>query len=107
MNTSTFEITRIGLRSVILILNLQHADMLAIGKSAFVGCNALSGEVILPHNLTSLGEGAFSRCGFTGTLVIPDSVTTIGDSAFYYSKFTSVTLSDHLTNDLCHKHDFG
>ena len=32
--------------------------------------------------VTSIGEYAFQRCGFT-TLIIPDAITTLGESAFY------------------------
>ncbi len=41
--------------------------------------------VILPENITSIRDYAFTKCGLTGTLVIPASVKdTIGRSAFAY-----------------------
>ncbi len=54
-----------------------------IGSSAFEGCSGFTGSLIIPNSLTSIGSWAFSGCsGFTGSLTIPNSVTTIGECAF-------------------------
>ena len=43
---------------------------------------SISGEVIFPEGITTIGKGAFyTRTNIT-KVVIPDSVTTIGESAF-------------------------
>jgi len=41
--------------------------------------------ILLPENITSIGDYAFTACGLSGNLTIPSSVTdTIGISAFAY-----------------------
>ena len=67
----------------------------AIEDIAFLGCNQLTGGLIIPNSVTAIGVSAFSGCtGLTGGLTIPDSVTTIGQVAFLRcDQLTSVTLS--------------
>lgn len=78
----------------------------SIGRYAFYGYTALTGDVILPESLTKVGGFAFQNCtglngtldlgsaatignyafhscsGLTGELVIPDSCTDLGTNAF-------------------------
>ena len=96
----------------VLITGLHLPDSLVrIGKWAFGGCNSLTGDLILPDSIESIGYGAFSRdmqypfggtlylpanlkiledwafanCGFTGDLFIPDALESIeGDQIFAY-----------------------
>lgn len=54
-----------------------------IGAYAFDD-SAIKGNLTLPDNLESIGEGAFSYCsGLTGSLIIPDKVVTVPPCAFY------------------------
>ncbi len=55
-----------------------------IDRMAFAGCSRLTGELVIPNTVTTIGEYAFQSCGFTGELIIPDSVTNIGRYAFSY-----------------------
>lgn len=49
----------------------------------FCGCRGLTGELLIPEGVTTIGEIAFRGCeNFTGDLILPESVTTIGNSAF-------------------------
>ena len=49
-----------------------------IQSYTFEGCEGLSGTLIIPSSVTSIGPAAFGQCtGFTGTLVIPESVTEL------------------------------
>ena len=41
-------------------------------------------NTIIPNNVTSIGNGAFSGCSGLTSVDIPESVTTIGNSAFLY-----------------------
>ena len=54
-----------------------------IDSYAFAGCAGLTGNLVIPNTIISIGEKAFLECrGFTGDLIIPESVTEIGEHAF-------------------------
>lgn len=54
-------------------------------------------KVIIPNNITSIGNEAFYNCGLT-SVTIPTSVETIGARAFYYClRLTSITIPDSVT----------
>lgn len=54
-----------------------------VAVGAFAGCSGLTGELILPDTLKTIGTNAFYNCtGFT-KVDIPDGVETIGQNAFY------------------------
>ena len=48
-------------------------------------------SIVLPANITSIGEGAFVSCDIT-TLKIPDSVTIIEGSAFAGTRLTELDI---------------
>ena len=55
----------------------------SIGYSAFYGCSGLTGSLIIPEGVISIEYSAFYGCsGLTGDLIIPEGVTSIGESAF-------------------------
>lgn len=54
-----------------------------------------TGEFTIPSTVTTINDFAMNGCDkVTGNLVIPDSVQTIGRSAFESSGFTSLTLGN-------------
>lgn len=62
----------------------------SIGKAAFADCVALesfgaegSVGVVLPASLTTLGEGAFLRCGKLTAVEFNDALLSVGEQAFY------------------------
>ncbi|MDD5862638.1 MAG: leucine-rich repeat domain-containing protein [Prevotella sp.] len=70
--------------------------MTAIHDHAFDGCTGLTGSLVIPNSVATIGYGAFNSCtGLTGSLVIPNSVTSIGDGAFYHcTGLTSLTIGN-------------
>ena len=54
----------------------------SIGNSAFLGCTGFT-SVTIPEGVTSIGNYAFQNCYNLATVVIPSTVTSIGYDAFY------------------------
>lgn len=75
------------------------ASVYTISESAFSGCSALTGPLILPESLMHIGARAFSGCSsLTGTLHLPERVIMLGAYAFFQcSGFTgSLTIPSRL-----------
>ena len=67
-------------------------DVTSIGNSAFSGCSGLT-SVTFPNSVTSTGDYAFSGCSGLTSITIPNSVTSIGMYAFSFcSGLTSVII---------------
>ena len=74
-------------------------DVTSIGDYAFYGCSGLAGELIIPDGVTSIGSSAFSVCTGLTSITIPGSVTSIGSSAFDgCTGLTSITIPDSVTS---------
>ena len=70
-----------------------------IGPRAFIGCDGLQGELLIPHNVKHIHYEAFSSCGFTGELELPENLETLGRSAFADCGFTgSVNIPSKIVN---------
>ena len=54
-------------------------------------------EYTIPYGVTTIGEGAFSRCSNLRSITIPNSVTTIEEGAFFYCGLTSITIPSSVT----------
>ena len=75
-----------------------HPSAKYIRDIAFNDCTGLTGTLILPDGLISIGAQAFAYTKFSGSLVIPDSVTEIQQSAFYgCENFTDVHIGNGVT----------
>ena len=69
-----------------------------IGKKAFANCVGLTGYLVIPGSVKSIGTSAFKSCSFTGDLVIPDSVKTIDDFSFWDYGAQSVTIGSGVSS---------
>lgn len=69
-------------------------------KSRVIGCcKGITGEVIIPNSVTSIGNSAFENCiGITG-IKFSDNLISIGDNAFYgCSGVKSLTIPNNVTS---------
>ncbi len=67
-------------------------DVVSIGNSAFSGCTSIN-KIIFPDSVKTIGSLAFRGCVNLEEAVIPSGVTSIGDGAFSgCSKLRSVEL---------------
>jgi len=70
----------------------------SIGNSAFYSCSGLT-SVTIPDGVTSIGNSAFTNCSRLTSISIPDGVTSIGSSAFRdCSALTSITIPNSVTS---------
>lgn len=72
----------------------------SIGREAFMGTN-FSGDLVIPNSVGSIGYGAFSACNeFNGTLTLPKGLKVIESCAFIScTKLKgNLTLPDNLTS---------
>ena len=68
-------------------------NVTSIGDEAFYGCKSLTSAVI-PDSVTSIGKHAFSWCPSLTSIVIPNNVTSIGNLALSYcSSLTNITVN--------------
>ncbi|BDR59569.1 leucine-rich repeat protein [Xylocopilactobacillus apicola] len=101
------------------IIFAPGSALTTIGSSAFAYCNRLEGDLLIPKNVTSIGDNAFSLAfqsagdatltfeapsqiktigmsafseakKLKGDLILPEGLLTIGQQAFMSTSFTSV-----------------
>lgn len=73
------------------------SNIIKIGMHSFENCISVQ-TINLPKNLKEIGEYAFVNCGLTN-LVIPNNVTQIGEGCFQVcNRLESVKISDGLLN---------
>ena len=71
-------------------------NVTSIGNKAFYDCTNLT-NITIPKSVTSIGERAFGWCKELTTITIPNSVTSIGDTTFYKcANLTSITIPNSI-----------
>ena len=74
------------------------SNVTSIGNEAFKKCDNLT-SITIPNSVTSIGDHAFYHCDSLTNITIPSSVTSIGDSAFYHcDNLTSITIPSSVTS---------
>ena len=67
-----------------LLTSLNIPNTLTTIKAyTFNGATCLSGNVVIPKSVTSIGNSAFKNCTGITSITIPNSVTSLGASCFY------------------------
>ena len=75
-------------------------NLTAIGDNAFYG-QSIRGSLIIPEGVTRIGENAFGMCdNLTGVLSLPSTLSSIGRSAFNGCKFTCELLLPQNLNSI-------
>lgn len=66
--------------------------MTSITNNAFYGCTGLTGSIVIPDSVVSIGDNAFGGglSGLTGSLILSNNLTSIGVEAFKQCGFTGV-----------------
>ena len=73
-------------------------EVTSIGNYAFWCCRSLT-SITIPDGVTSIGYEAFYNCSSLTSINIPDSVTSIGSNAFENCRsLTSITIPDSVTS---------
>ncbi|MBR3764110.1 MAG: leucine-rich repeat protein [Clostridia bacterium] len=70
-----------GCRSLKALPDMPSAYLNSIPANAFAGCYTLK-EIVIPENITAIGDYAFTMCPALVTAQVPGSVTKIGRQAF-------------------------
>ena len=67
------------------------ATLMSIGDNAFSYNYNLSGDLDFPSSLTTIGDNVFNDCvGLSGILTIPENVTRIGMRSFVNCRFSEI-----------------
>ena len=74
----------------------EDANPLNRAQQRYIDGEELTGDYVLPNNMTRIGARAFSKCPWIRSLTIPSNIVEIGEDAFKWHNifFKSVTIND-------------
>ena len=76
-----------------------YSNPVSYAHRLYINGQLLTGDIVIPDSVTSIGNGAFSGCTELTSVTIPDSVTSIGGGAFYgCTGLTSINIPDSVTS---------
>ena len=67
-----------------------------IDNTTIISYGGINKEVVIPNNVTTIGDAAFYNNQLT-SVIMPDSITTIGKSGFYKNELISIIVPDSVT----------
>lgn len=70
------------------------SNVTSIGNFAFQGCTGIT-SVKIPDSVTTIGSKAFKDCTGLTSITIPSGVLTIGESAFAYTNIKEVAIESN------------
>ena len=74
-------------------------NLMSSPRTLYIGGKKVEGELVIPDNVTSIGDYAFRGCTTLTSITIPDSVMSIASSAFREcTGLTSVTIGNGVTS---------
>ena len=92
-------ISRVYISDLSTWLNLKFSDYLLSDRGRLYLNDELVTDLVIPNNVTCIGNGAFFNCACLTSVVIPNSVTSIGEEAFYgCDGLTSVVIPNTVTS---------
>ncbi len=95
--TKNDSLTNMQLAINTVLFGVDNQQYLIIEDGVLNGSSVDIEFLVIPNNVTSIGNGAFEYNKLT-SVVIPDSVTIIGNYAFRDNKLTSVVIPNSVTN---------
>ena len=94
--TDTYMPERAFRRKSILQSIVLPENLTSIGDGAFDGCSSLT-SITIPNSVTEIGVSAFGGCYALTSIEIPNSVTKIGMNAFTNCGATSIEIPNSVT----------
>lgn len=82
-----------------LLTSLDTSETIStIGPNSFANCGSLTGDLVIPNTVASIGQQAFMACENLTSVTIPSSVTAISEGAFSFCcGITFVTIPNSVT----------
>ena len=69
------------------------------GVDLYINDKLIEGDLIIPNDITSIGDGAFAVCSNITSVILPDSVTSIGECVFAACvSLTTITIGNGATS---------